>query len=485
MRAAQKRPTSPRLPCGIQARPSTKSADVSNAVGVVAPEPLQRRLELWGGIECSALRVGTLWRDQVRETGHHRRSTDLDRIAALGIRTLRYPVLWERVMPGHSGACGWRWHDTRMKRLRRLGIRVVAGLVHHGSGPRGTDLLDPLFPEKLAAYAGQAASRYPFIEDWTPVNEPLTTARFACLYGHWHPHLRDESAFLRAVANQCRAVLLAMRTIRASVPGARLVQTEDLGRVFATAPLRDQADYENGRRWLSLDLLCGLVNANHPWRAPLELAGVPARHLDELAEGETAPDLVGINHYVTSDRFLDHRTDLYPPALRGGNGKIAYADTEAARVDVGSPLVGWAPRLREAWERYRCPLAVTEAHLGCEDPQEQVRWLMHAWRAAQELLAEGADVRAVTVWALFGLVDWDSMLRERRDRYEPGAFNARHKPPRPTPLAEIVCALANEGDYASPALLKPGWWERADRVHETFRARDRRGENWARSTETG
>jgi hypothetical protein len=62
--------------------------------------------------------------------------------------------------------------------------------VHHGSGPRHTDLLDPAFATGLADYAGAVAARYPWVTDWTPVNEPLTTARFAALYGFWYPHAR-------------------------------------------------------------------------------------------------------------------------------------------------------------------------------------------------------------------------------------------------------------------------------------------------------
>src|SRR4051794_8777273 len=173
-------------------------------------------LEVWGGIECSIVRVGDIWRDQVCETGHHARGTrDIDLLAGLGLRTLRYPLLWERNTRGRVG--GWRWHDRQFDALRSHGINVVAGLLHHGSGPRGTSLLDPLLPEKLAAHAARAAERYPDVTAWPPVNEPLTTARFACLYGHWYPHACDEGTFLRAVANQCRAVLLSMRAIRARI----------------------------------------------------------------------------------------------------------------------------------------------------------------------------------------------------------------------------------------------------------------------------
>ncbi len=418
-------------------------------------------LELWGGVECSVVRVGDAWRDQVRETGHQDRPDDLDRVAALGIRTLRVPLLWERLRAGEDA---WRWHDERMERLRILGIAPIAGLVHHGSGPAGTDLLDPGFPEKLAAHAAAVAARYPGVTMWTPVNEPLTTARFSGLYGHWHPHARDEGAFLRMVVTQCRAVMLAMRAIRARIPGARLVQTEDIGKTFSTVRLADQATYENDRRWLSLDLLCGRLNRAHPWYGHLVRFGVPEGWLDEFEGGEAAPDLIGVNHYVTGERFLDHRVGLYPEAMRGGNGRQSYVDTEAARVDVAEGELGWAARLREVWERYGRPIAVTEAHLG-DQSEEQVRWLMEAWDAAQALRAEGADVRAVTVWALFGAVDWDSLLRRRAGRYEAGAFDARHDPPRPTLLAEAAASLAATGRFGHPALASPGWWRRADRLH--------------------
>src|SRR3712207_8890412 len=64
--------------------------------------------------------------------------------------------------------------------------------------PRST-----LFPyttlfRSLAEYAHAVASRYPWVEDWTPVNEPLTTARFSALYGHWYPHARDDVSFARS-----------------------------------------------------------------------------------------------------------------------------------------------------------------------------------------------------------------------------------------------------------------------------------------------
>jgi beta-glucosidase/6-phospho-beta-glucosidase/beta-galactosidase len=439
------------------------------------PSPARPRgPELWGGLECSVVRVGPDWRDQFRETGHHDRGlADLEAVAGLGIRTLRYPVSWEKVAPDDPAGCEWAWHDQRLSELRALGISPIVGLVHHGSGPAYTSLLDPRFPDKLAAFAARVARRYPWIEDWTPVNEPLTTARFSGLYGHWFPHRRSEEEFARMVAIQCRGVLLAMRAVRKVNPRARLVQTEDLGRTFATPKLQHQADYENLRRWLSLDLLTGRVDRSHPWYGRLLAMGVPEAELQDFLSGDLAPMTLGFNYYATSERFLDHRLGLYPLSTHGGNGRQPYADTEAVRVPMPPGSTGWLARLRDAWQRYPgVPLAVTEAHIGCAE-DEQVRWLVECWRAVKALRAEGADLRAVTVWALFGAVDWCSLLTRRTGRYEPGAFDVGvpggGAEPRPTLLAAAAAALARDGDFDHPLLREPGWWGREERVHATLR----------------
>ena len=105
-------------------------------------------------------------------------------------------MLWERVERD-----GWAWTDERLGRLRELGLRPIVGLVHHGSGPPHTSLVDPGFATGLAAFARAAAERYPWVDAWTPVNEPLTTARFSGLYGFWYPHGRDAASISRALLN--------------------------------------------------------------------------------------------------------------------------------------------------------------------------------------------------------------------------------------------------------------------------------------------
>ncbi len=419
---------------------------------------MNRRLETWGGLECSVVRVAGQVRNQLIETGHViRGEKDIKLIAKLGIKTLRYPVLWETVEK-KCGTLDWRWHDKMLFALKAAGISVVAGLIHHGSGPSRTHLLDPAFPKLLAEFGEQVARRYPWISNFTPINEPLTTARFASLYGHWEPHFQNEDACLRMAVAESRAIAKCMNAIRSVTPSARLVQTEDVGRIFSTAALKYQADYENDRRWLSLDLLVGNVDVTHPLYCRLINAGVLRAELDKLIDRPCCPNLIGVDYYLTSDRFLDDRLSMYPTERIGGNGHQRYVDVAATRVSALNEQARLSARLNEVWDRYHVPLAVTEIHNG-STRDDQVRWLFDAVNEATLANAAGADVRAVTAWALFGSYDWNSLLTDHAGYYEPGAFDVRGAEPRQTALASAITALCAGTSYDHPLLDHGGWWQ--------------------------
>jgi dTDP-4-dehydrorhamnose reductase len=456
-------------PAGVNS-PAERSPSAGAVAKADAASAGRPPLALWGGLECTVVRIGDEFRDQSRETGHRERLSDLAAIAALGVRTVRYPVLWETVSPDDPDTCDWSWHDERLHALRDLGISVIAGLVHHGSGPAYTSLLDPDFPRKLAVHARRVAERYPWIEMVTPVNEPLTTARFSGLYGHWYPHDSSYGSFLQALVNQIRGVQDAMKAFREVVPAARLVQTEDLGKTFSTPPLAYQAEHENERRWLGFDLLCGRVQPGHTFWQILLDHGIAVADLEALSSDPCPPDIIGINHYLTSERYLDHRLELYPGFAAGGNGQQAYADVEAVRVPLPDADRGPAARMREAWERYHLPLAVTEVHLGCTR-DEQLRWLRQVWDAATLVRGEGVDMRAVTIWSLFGAVDWNSLLTRRTGFYEPGAFDVRGPRPRRTALARAAAELVSHGTFDHPTLDGPAWWDRPERFYSAVPGR--------------
>ncbi len=70
--------------------------------------------------------------------------------------------------------------------------------------------------------------------------------------------------------------------------------------------------------------------------------------------------------------------------------------------------------------------------------------------------AEGADVRAVTVWAAFGMAGWETLVTGEGGRYEPGLFDARSHRPRPAALARQARALAGGEEFDHPTLEAAG-----------------------------
>jgi dTDP-4-dehydrorhamnose reductase len=417
-------------------------------------------VEMWGGLECTVARVRETYIDQTLLNGHHGRATDLEQFAALGIKRIRYPVIWERIAPDGLASADWRWTDERLARLRDLGLLPILGLVHHGSGPESTSLDDPSFAPGLAAFAERVADRYPWADAYTPVNEPLTTARFSGLYGFWYPHRRDQSSFLRMLVNQTEATRLAMAAIRRINPAAQLIQTEDLTKIHSTAQMADLAAIHNERRWLSLDLLTGRVDEDHPFWNSLDDAGL-AGAVAAMADAPCPPDIIGFNHYPASERFLDHRCELYPPSRRDTSGSRPYVDVEAMRIVTEGPA-GLEQLLTEAWDRFHLPMAITEAHNG-STRDEQLRWLCELWEIAGRLEGRGIDVRALTVWALLGSYDWDRMLTDCVGYYEPGPFDVRGPRPRETAIASMVRKFASGQPFDHPVLDVPGVWHRSDR----------------------
>lgn len=422
--------------------------------------------ELWVGIECTRSRIRDRVIDQVVRTGHEHRIDDLDRLAALGVNTVRYPLLWDRV-EDPLGRRDWRWSDRRMHRLQALAIRPVVGLLHHGGGPLRNGLLDPEFPERFAAYAGDVARRYPWVDAYLPVNEPLTTARFAGLYGVWHPHATDLETFARLLLAQCRAVVLATREIRRVRPDAEILQSEDVGRVTAAERLRYQAEYENERRWLTFDLLTGTLDRDRPMWTVLRDAGISAGELQWFLDETPEVDALAVDHYVTSDRFLDPRVQAYPRWARSGNGREEYANVESVRADT--PYAGFEGAVADTHRRYGRPIVLGEVHVS-GNREEQLRWLAEVWQLANRPPA-GARVRAMNVWSAFGAYDWNTLLTRDDGWYESGVFDVRSGTPRPTALADMVRALANAEPYDHPSLDGLGWWRRSDRVRYPCRRR--------------
>lgn len=413
-------------------------------------------IPVWGGMECTINRVGDEFKDQLEYAGYYEKNYLKD-ITGLGFHTIRFPVLWEKHQPCKHKDPSFTWASGQLKQLANAGINVIIGLMHHGSGPAYTNLLDPQMPELLAAYAAKVAAAFPWVDQYTPVNEPLTTARFSGLYGYWYPHKTNDVSFIKMLLNQLKGTVLSMQAIRKINPAARLIQTEDLAKTFSTPLLAYQAEFENHRRWLTYDILCGRFNESHPLWNYFERLGISSESLYFFIDNPCPPQVLGLNYYVTSERYLDDDITKYPASLHGGNGIHTYADIEAIRMPVDES--GPALRFKEAWERYHIPIAITEVHLHCSR-EEQLRWFRYVYDAAQALKNTGASVEGVTAWALLGSYGWNKLLTtDINAEYETGAYDISSGRLRITALGSYLKKQSfSKSDYAY-ITDQPGWWQ--------------------------
>lgn len=417
-------------------------------------------LQMWGSIDCTLNRIGDKFINQLDKSGHSKRITDLQIFHDLGIQKLFYPCLWETVAPKDLDHCDWGFLDERLSELKRLDLPFVAGLLHHGSGPHYTSLIDPDFPEKFATYARLFATRYPWIEEYTPIHEINYTARFSCLEGHWYPHLTDELYYIKAVLHQCKATILAMKEIRTINPRAKLIQTENLGIYQGTENLKDLATFENQRQWLALDILCGKVTHEHTLYSYLIEQGIRSEELKWFEENSYQPAILGINHTLSSDRFLDEDINSYPVWTQRQHESKKYVDVAA--VDSGkidSPVMDRI--FKESWNRYQIPLVIQGSQILAER-EAQMRWLNNLWQIAQDLQKQNIQIEAIVVSNLIGTFSW----HDGEAFYQPGVFELQPKglQLRPTGLAYLIKELSQSGYSHSPILKSEGTWETSRRI---------------------
>ena len=107
-----------------------------------------RKPEIWGGIECTINRIGDNFRDQLLYAGHYDRPDDIRQFAQLGIKKIRYPVLWEHHQPAQDQPIDWSWTEKQLNAIREnnmepmvamantlMLIQKLSGLINHKGWP--------------------------------------------------------------------------------------------------------------------------------------------------------------------------------------------------------------------------------------------------------------------------------------------------------------------------------------------------------------
>ena len=132
--------------------------------------------------------------DEYELIDHYRQwQPDLDLVASLGVRSMRYGIPWYRVSP-EPGVWDWSWTDRVFEHFDRIGVAPIVDLVHYGTPLWLRDsFVNGDYPRHVAEYGAAAAERYASVAGgWTPLNEPLINALFCGQRGMWPPNLRGQ-----------------------------------------------------------------------------------------------------------------------------------------------------------------------------------------------------------------------------------------------------------------------------------------------------
>ena len=114
------------------------------------------------------------------------------------------------------------------------------------------------------------------------------------------------------------------------------------------------------------------------------VVGFGKKKLDFFQVTHCLPHILGLNYYVTSERWLDESLGkISDHHTHGGNGSTPIC---RYRSGAGKPTArsGFKNLATEIWERYKIPMAVTESHLHCTR-EEQLRWFKEIWDDAIDI----------------------------------------------------------------------------------------------------
>ena len=174
-----------------------------------------------------------------------------------GSTILRYGPPIHKTYLG-PGKFDWEFADLTFAELKRRDITPIVDLCHFGVPDWIGNFQNPDFPRLFAAYAGEFAERYPWVQLYTPINEMFICAVFSAKYGWWNEQKKDDSSFVTALKHLVKANVMAMIEILKRRHDAIFIQSESSEYYHADSPgAIGRAEVLNQMRFLSLDLNYG------------------------------------------------------------------------------------------------------------------------------------------------------------------------------------------------------------------------------------
>jgi beta-glucosidase len=243
---------------------------------------------------------------------------------------------------------------------------------------------------RVAEYAAAVVARYKsLVRYYTPLNEPMVNAAMCGSKAEWPPYLSGDDGYVKMALALAKGMALTTQAIHAEQPEAVTVQVEALWHAFTRdASLQARVAHHNARQFLCFDLATGRVDDQHSLVNYLRTHGTTDADLDWFHQNAVTFDIFGANFYPWSYGPLTIRSD--------GTTRTLTKGTSGRKIAVV---------LREAWERYRMPIMVTETS-SRGDVTRRARWMDETIDTIAALRKEGIPVIGYTWFPLFTMVNW-------------------------------------------------------------------------------
>jgi beta-glucosidase len=365
------------------------------------------------GIENSIPRIqgGRIRVDQMEACGHYRHwRTDFDLLEDIGLGYVRYGPPLHTTLRG-PGDYDWEFADLTFNDLRRRDIIPIVDLCHFGVPDWLGDFQNPDFPEQFAIYAAAFATRFPWVQLYTPVNEMFICAQFSAKYGWWNEQGTTDLTFVTALKHIVKANVRAMQEILKIRPDAIFIQSESSEYFHAENPKAIKpAEIENSKRFLSLDLNYGHRVDSEMYEYLMDNGMTRDEYHFFLGNSVRHHCILGNDYYWTNE----HRVD-------------AQGETRAS-----GEIFGYSEITRQYYARYRLPVMHTETNLaeGARG-DEAVNWLWKQWANVLRVRNDGVPTVGFTWYSLTDQVDWDVGLREQNNRVHPVGLYDMNRQIRP------------------------------------------------------